>query len=95
MKRIKKKIIFLFLILLLFSTQQINAEEELDSCYEDSDLCYEEIPDLCYEEPIYEGSSCVDMGDGFNGGRIEPNLASNLFNVKSNKFMKLEDRFYA
>ncbi len=32
--------------------------------------------------------------DGFYGGRIEPNLASNLLNVKSNKFRKLEDRFY-
>lgn len=32
--------------------------------------------------------------DGFYGGRIEPNLASNLLNVKSNKFKKLEDRFY-
>ena len=30
--------------------------------------------------------------DAYKGGRIEPNLASNLLNVKSNKFQKLEDR---
>jgi len=33
--------------------------------------------------------------DGFKGGRIEPNLASNLLNVKSNKFNKLEERIYS
>lgn len=32
--------------------------------------------------------------DGYKGGRIEPNLASNLLNVKSNKFHKLEERMY-
>jgi len=33
--------------------------------------------------------------DGFNGGRIEPNLASNLLSTKSNKFHKLEERIYS
>ncbi len=33
--------------------------------------------------------------DGFNGGRIEPNLASNLLSTKSNKFYKLEERIYS
>lgn len=32
--------------------------------------------------------------DGFKGGRIEPNLASNLLSTKSNKFHKLEERIY-
>ena len=32
--------------------------------------------------------------DGYNGGRIEPNLASNLLSTKSNKFHKLEERMY-
>jgi len=32
--------------------------------------------------------------DGFRGGRIEPNLASNLLSTKSNKFHKLEERIY-
>lgn len=33
--------------------------------------------------------------DSFKGGRIEPNFASNLLNVKANKFNKLEERLYA
>ncbi len=33
--------------------------------------------------------------DGFNGGRINPNLASNLLSTKSNKFHKLEERIYS
>lgn len=33
--------------------------------------------------------------DKYNGGAIPPNLASNLLNVKSNKFNKLEERMYA
>lgn len=33
--------------------------------------------------------------DGFKGGRIEPNLASNLLSTKSNKFHKLEERIYS
>lgn len=33
--------------------------------------------------------------DGFKGGRIEPTLASNLLNTKSNKFHKLEERIYS
>jgi len=33
--------------------------------------------------------------DGFHGGRIEPNLASNLLSTKSNKFHKLEERIYS
>lgn len=32
--------------------------------------------------------------DAFNGGRIEPNYASSLLHVKSNKFYKLEERLY-
>jgi len=32
--------------------------------------------------------------DGYKGGKIEPNLASNLLNTKSNKFHKLEERIY-
>jgi Zn-dependent peptidase ImmA (M78 family)/DNA-binding XRE family transcriptional regulator len=32
--------------------------------------------------------------DGFNGGRIEPNLASSLLSTKSNKFHKLQERMY-
>jgi len=32
--------------------------------------------------------------DGFKGGRIEPNLASNLLSTKSNKFHKLEERIF-
>jgi len=33
--------------------------------------------------------------DSFKGGKIEPNFASNLLNVKTNKFNKLEERLYA
>ncbi len=33
--------------------------------------------------------------DGYKGGRIEPNLASNLLSTKSNKFHKLEERIYS
>lgn len=32
--------------------------------------------------------------DAYNGGRIEPNLASLLLNVKSNNFHKLEEQMY-
>jgi len=53
MKHIKKQIIFLFSISLFVLAQQANAED---------------VPDLCYEKPIYEGSLCVDMGGGFKGG---------------------------
>nr|MBL0721947.1 hypothetical protein [Sulfurovaceae bacterium] len=47
-------IIIPFLMLFVL-VSQANAEEE--NAY-----------DICYEEPIYEGSSCTDMGGGFKGG---------------------------
>ncbi|SFV54311.1 MSHA biogenesis protein MshQ [hydrothermal vent metagenome] len=55
MKHIKRKTIFIFSILLLILTEQANAVEY--NAY-----------DVCYEEPVYEGSSCFDMGGGFKGG---------------------------
>ncbi len=55
MKFIKKKIIFLFSISLFILVKQANAVET--NAY-----------DICYEDPVYEGSSCSDMGDGFKGG---------------------------
>jgi len=55
MKHIKKKITILFSILLLVFASEVNATE--NNAY-----------DFCYEKPIYEGLSCVSMGDGFKGG---------------------------
>jgi len=55
MKQFKEKFIIIFSIFIFAFLSQANAVEE--NAY-----------DVCYEEPIYEGSMCVDMGNGFQGG---------------------------
>ena len=55
MKHIKENFISIFLISLFAFISEAGAVEI--NAY-----------DLCYEEPTYEGSKCVDMVDGFKGG---------------------------